>query len=451
MTKGLRESGSRKTRTFLYARIMLWLSVPLFILGVIFATVQLTNQLTTLNQLYRIRSEFAFKNIQDTLTTAFKNPNTFENLPRLQAFLEKLKGIYKVKELDIFNVLDNQPLFENRRDQWSSFDHHAIEDNLFQNQKNEKPSITVAIKKESKELIAYIPITGLTDHDIYIAKAAYPLGDLWSAFSSSRSTLFAILVVIILIGYAISQGLARSIVKPIRLLNEATRDIAHGGLGRHVEIRTGDEIQDLAETFNQMSDTLKEMQKKAIDSNPLTGLPGNRGILDELQRRILERQKFVMFHTDLDRFKVFNDHFGLAAGDKAIKKTAELLRKVLKERGAQDDFVGHQGGDDYVIITRPQKAKEIAEAICTSFKQEVVFHLYPKEDYDRGYTMQLDRRRQTETGEAVMVPFPLIAISLAGISNVKNDFADYSDCMARVAPIKKEVKKVIESSYIIKE
>jgi hypothetical protein len=104
-----------------------------------------------------------------------------------------------------------------------------------------------------------------------------------------------------------------------------------------------------------------------------------------------------------------------------------------------------------VNITRVQKAKEVAEAVCSMFKQEVVLALYPKEDYDRGYTMQMDRRRQTETGETVMVPFPLIAISLAGVTNAKTDFADYNDCMNRVAPVKKEVKKVIESSYIIRE
>jgi hypothetical protein len=60
-------SRRKRKKTFLYARIMIWLSIPLFILGAIFTAIQLTNQLQTLNQLYRLRSEFAFKTIQDTL------------------------------------------------------------------------------------------------------------------------------------------------------------------------------------------------------------------------------------------------------------------------------------------------------------------------------------------------------------------------------------------------
>ncbi len=430
---------------------MFWLSLPLFLLGVIFTGVQLTNQIHALNQIYQVRSEYTFKNIQEILSPVFANPETFENLPEFKNLLQKTSRHYQVTDMDVFSVIDNQPLFTDMASPWNKFDYGAIEDNLSKNKKNSRNAFSVYVNKVTRQLTAYIPFHGRTENEIYMLRVTYPLSDIWRALAASRWALGIMLFMIFLTGFAISQGLARSIVRPIIILNEATREIMRGDLGRHVHIQTGDEIQALAETFNQMSDALKEMQKKAVDANPLTGLPGNRGILDQLQKRIFERQKFVMFHADLDRFKVFNDHFGLAAGDKAIKKTADLLRKVSKEKGAADDFVGHIGGDDFVLLTRPQKAKELAETICAAFKQEVVLHLYPKEDYARGSTMQLDRRRQTETGETVIVPFPLLAISLAGISNVKTDFADYSDCMARVAPIKKEVKKVIESSYIIKE
>ena len=180
-------------------------------------------------------------------------------------------------------------------------------------------------------------------------------------------------------------------------------------------------------------------------------VPGNQGIFHEIKTRIHERQKFVLFHVDLDRFKLFNDHFGLARGDEAIKKTAEVLIKAVEEKGSSNDFVGHQGGDDFVIITGPNHAQELGNMVCQYFDAEARTALYRKEDLDNGYTIQLDRRRMAETGEKIMRKFPLISISLAGVSNVKKDFADYFSCMSAAVNAKKEAKDIIESCVIIKE
>ena len=83
--------------------------------------------------------------------------------------------------------------------------------------------------------------------------------------------------------------------------------------------------------------------------------------------------------------------------------------------------------------------------------------LYRKEDLERGYILAPDRREEFEvdpsrknSGEN-LTKFPLLAISLAGVSTVKKDFADYFDCMSAVAPVKREVKKTAQSSYLIKE
>ena len=121
--------------------------------------------------------------------------------------------------------------------------------------------------------------------------------------------------------------------------------------------------------------------------------------------------------------------------------------------GSKDDFVGHQGGDDYVVIVKPAKAKEIAETIVKRFDGEVVKSLYRKEDYERGYFLKEDRRAMAETGatEAKIVKFPLLAISLAGVSNAKKDFADYFDCLNRAVSVKGKVKAEVKSCYLIEE
>ena len=79
--------------------------------------------------------------------------------------------------------------------------------------------------------------------------------------------------------------------------------------------------------------------------NPLTSLPGNLSIQENVERRIADKTQFSLLYIDLDNFKSFNDKYGFYAGDKVITFTAELLQNVIKNFGVPSDFVGHIGGD----------------------------------------------------------------------------------------------------------
>lgn len=448
---GIKSSERRRsrTRTTLFIRIMIRLCIPLFFLGAGFMAIQLTNQISTLNRIHQLESRLALDALTKVLDDSASGGEFLHDPQKLVQKLEKIETLYHLEPVQIFEVLEKEPLLKNRPKDWSALDKQRAEESLYMRDKG-KP-YHVLVDREAKKFFAYIPMKGLSKKRLFVARAVSSLADVKSALASSRMSLGLILFAIVLVGFMIVQGLAKSIVEPIKKLNSLTEEIMRGKLGKHAHIRTGDEIESLANTFNAMSDTIKKMKEDAIDANPLSGLPGNQGITRELIRRISERQKFVMFHTDLDRFKVFNDHYGLAHGDQAIKKTADLLAKVVKEKGGSDDYVGHQGGDDFVVITRPTRAPELGEAICKRFEAEVVPALYPKEDLQNGYTLHMDRRRFTETGEEVMTKFPLLALSLAGVSSAKNDFADYFECLAKAVEVKKEVKKDEKSSYMIVE
>ncbi len=432
----------------LFSRIMIRLCIPLFVLASLLTSLQLTNQMRILNNQYRLESREAFKEIQTTLMEEAKKLNFAEALTETREKLSTLTHFYRVDAINLYNLFERKPVFSEEASIWTEADSKAMEEALHQKQQGK--SFHIMINKEAKQLVGYLPIEGIDNSQLFIARVIFSLPNIKFALKSSRSILGIIFIFIALAGAVIAQSLSKIIVKPLRTLSQAAAEISKGELGKHVGIKTGDEIEILANTFNQMSDTLKEMKQRAEDANPLTGLPGNQAIFHDLQKRIYEKQKFVFFHVDLDRFKVFNDHFGLAKGDEAIQRTAELLRKVAIEKGAQD-FIGHQGGDDFVVITRPSRGKELAEHICKRFDEEVVRLIYPKDDYERGYIETFDRRRLTETGEKLLVKFPLLAISLAGVTNTKKDFADYFDCMNALPPVKKKVKETIESSYIIEE
>ena len=125
--------------------------------------------------------------------------------------------------------------------------------------------------------------------------------------------------------------------------------------------------------------------------SPLTALPGNARIELELKRRIEEGDHFALLYADLNHFKSFNDHYGFLRGDGVIRALADVIVEVVGRLGTAEAFVGHVGGDDFVIIAEPEGATDIAEAICRRF-DEVVPELYDADDRERGSIEVLDRQ-----------------------------------------------------------
>ncbi len=430
----------------LFTRVLTVLNLPLFFLGLIFIVIQLTNQMQALNLLHRMEGRFAFEALEKILSSEIKFDADADSIAKRFHGLEESYGVSNVT---LYDYLNQKPVLPDTEAEWTESDLNKVELSL--RQKELGKNYYVLLNKKDKQLITYIPVYGTEESQIYIVKAYFPLAGIKQVLDSSRWSLALMVFFMVLIGAVISILISNSIVKPIQLLNQATQEIRKGNLGSHVKINTGDEIEALADTFNQMSDSLKEMTERAVDSNPLTGLPGNHAIFGDLQKRIFERQKFVLFHADLNLFKIFNDHYGLVKGDLAIRNTADLLKKALKEKGTDSDFLGHQGGDDFIIITRPNKAQDVAQYICDEFQNAVLPSLYNKTDLETGYTMHVDRRQLSESGREVMLKFGLLSIALAGISNAKKDFGEYSEVMDMAVEVKKEVKKESASAYRIIE
>lgn len=439
----------------LFARILIRLTIPLFLLATIVSAVQLVNQIQSLNQYFQVESHLIFVSVQRALDKILENPNSTEHPETILPAIERsisLKSSHV--SLTIYDLYSHSALLFDNKKAWTEIDTRRAENSIYL-KKKEGRNYFVQIDKDQKSLIAYMPHDTTDQSHTYVTRIIYPLGGIEEALKKSKGTLVSMIALIFLTGLLIGRGLAKSIITPIHELNHATQAIMSGKLGKKVSIKTGDELEALADAFNHMSDALKVMKESAEDTNPLTHLPGNNGIKYELQRRILQKQKFVLFHSDLDRFKVFNDMYGLAKGDLAITKTAELLLDVLQTEGEKDDFIGHQGGDDFVVIVKPNRAPHIGETIVKRFDNEIVKSLYSKEDFDRGYVETLDRRGAAEQGtsEAVVKKFPLLGFSLAGISNTKRDFVDYNAILKEAVKVKKEVKNknLNKSSYLIVE
>jgi diguanylate cyclase (GGDEF)-like protein len=100
---------------------------------------------------------------------------------------------------------------------------------------------------------------------------------------------------------------------------------------------------------------------------PLTGLPGNVSIDKEVERRVHDEEAFALLHADLNNFKAYNDHYGFSRGDDLIMAFADICVKAAREVGGPETFVGHVGGDDFVLVTAVDRWEPMAQQICREF------------------------------------------------------------------------------------
>ena len=131
--------------------------------------------------------------------------------------------------------------------------------------------------------------------------------------------------------------------------------------------------------------------QRDLEANPLTRLPGNVSILNELSNCVENKKLYAVCYADLDKFKAYNDKYGFECGDNVIRETARILLAAVKEYGAPDDFVGHIGGDDFVVITTPNLVDKICEKIIRDF-DKISPSFYNQEDRESGFIIGYDRQ-----------------------------------------------------------
>jgi len=178
------------------------------------------------------------------------------------------------------------------------------------------------------------------------------------------------------------------------------------------------------------------------EANPLTGLPGNTAIEREMIARISQKTPYAFLYVDIDNFKGFNDYYGYQKGDDIIEFLADVLRRTVVKLGANEDFVGHIGGDDFVMVVAPSRAEIMAQYVVDEFDKGTLL-LLDQEDVKRGYLEVRDRQ-----GELKRIPVMSVTIALVkSTDNQIEHFAEVND----IASSLKEYGKRIEGSVVVKE
>jgi diguanylate cyclase (GGDEF)-like protein len=180
--------------------------------------------------------------------------------------------------------------------------------------------------------------------------------------------------------------------------------------------------------------------ERDLEANPLTRLPGNVSILKELSRRIANETLFAVCYLDLDKFKSYNDKYGFEHGDEVIRETARLLIRAAQELGNREDFVGHIGGDDFVIVTTPDKADKLCQKLILDF-EKLVPSFYNEKDRKNGYIIGKGR-------QGLEQKIPLLSISIGVVTNESRMITHVAQIGEIGAELKAYAKSLERSNYV---
>ncbi|NTU62951.1 MAG: response regulator [Chloroflexi bacterium] len=144
---------------------------------------------------------------------------------------------------------------------------------------------------------------------------------------------------------------------------------------------------DIEELRLRVQGAMRRAERENLTS-PTTGLSSGKMIEEQL-RGLMRRKDWGLLYVGVGDFDAFTDVSGFVAGDEVLRFTALLLSEVDDKLGGADDFIGHIGGDDFILITAEDKAAVLAEAVTHRFNQEIGAH-YSFKDRERGYILVKD-------------------------------------------------------------
>jgi PleD family two-component response regulator len=150
-------------------------------------------------------------------------------------------------------------------------------------------------------------------------------------------------------------------------------------------------------------------------TDPRSGLPAGR-LIEEQLRKIIRQQNWAYMDIRVNHYDPFKEAYGFVAGDDVLRFTAMLIGEVLDELGTSNDFIGHAGGDNFIVITAEEIAPAIREKLKSRFADEVLSH-YTFIDREQGFIRTVNKDGKPEEA-------PLMKLAIGIVSPTEYQFAD---------------------------
>lgn len=194
--------------------------------------------------------------------------------------------------------------------------------------------------------------------------------------------------------------------------------------------------------IGKVIDLLRRMTELQIQyaryANPLTQLPGNVPINEHINKLIGQELEFIVAYCDLDSFKPYNDYYGYARGDYVIRELARLLSSAAL---LPKDFVGHIGGDDFVLILANADWHTELETILTKFA-ELTPGFYDFPERERGGIVAYDR-------QGAMCFYEMLSVSIGVVQVSSGHYQSHHDVAAKASEVKGMAKRLLGNSLFV--
>jgi GGDEF domain-containing protein len=300
----------------------------------------------------------------------------------------------------------------------------------------ENRSFYLDLDYDARRVSLYVPVRSTVDRPL-VARADIPLDSIDRPLDRLYRQVLIVVVLVVVFHVMYALYLDRTILRPMRRIMIATENVSRGNLGVRVPVVRPNELGRFATAFNEMSVAVSRMRDEALQSNPLSGLPGNPAIIAEIESRL--GRAIALLYVDLNEFKAYNDHYGFTRGDQALLYTRDCL--VDASAAFSDTFLGHEGGDDFVLVTREEHAEPLARAIVDRFERDRR-SLFSDTDWRHGYISALDRQGREHL-------FSLLSVSVAVVIDSESRYSTSGELIAGIAGVKKRAKNQEGSAYVI--
>ncbi|HEU0028541.1 MAG TPA: response regulator [Ktedonobacterales bacterium] len=196
---------------------------------------------------------------------------------------------------------------------------------------------------------------------------------------------------------------------------------------------------DGAELMARVGAQLRRAHESQLSA--LTNLPGGLRVERAIEDRLASGKRWSILYLDLDTFKAYNDVYGFLRGNDLIRLLARIASESARELGGPDDFVGHVGGDDFIIITTPERVAPLCQRIIERWGRESRA-LYSPEDLARGGMVALDRRGQRQS-------YPLVSLSIGVVTNERRAITSPAEVSHIAAEVKRVAKGMLGNAWYI--
>ncbi len=188
-------------------------------------------------------------------------------------------------------------------------------------------------------------------------------------------------------------------------------------------------------------DAMLVRTERDVSVHPSTRLPGTTEIEREIRRRLESGQDFAVCYADLDHFKEFNDRYSYYDGDRVIYLLSRILHDVVKGLLGQRGFVGHIGGDDFIVIVPAEEINPVCSEILDVFDTLIPLQ-YNDQDRRAGYFFGKDRRGQLHR-------VPLMTLSIGIVTNRHRRFAHPAQVSELATEMKSYAKTLPGSVFVV--